>query len=121
MPKFNLTAREAKTLASYLSKERRDVQIPARIPGGPLAREEIQHGRETFQAKGCVSCHTLGDGPGGGVGPDLALAADRLQPGYVWFHLKNPHGVNPYSSEPDYGLSDEEARALTGYLSTGAK
>lgn len=121
MPKFNLTAREAKTIASYLSKERRDVRIPAQIPGGAVGREEIQRGRETFQAKGCISCHTVADGPGGGLGPDLALAADRLRPGYVWFTLKNPHAVNPYSAEPDYGLSDDEARALTGYLLRGAK
>ena len=121
MPKFNLTREEARTIASYLSKERRDVRIPADIPGGPILPEEIQRGREVFKANGCFSCHTVGDGLGGGVGPDLKLVASRLWPGYVWFHLKNPHAINPYSAEPDYGLSDEDARALAGFILTREK
>ncbi len=147
MPKLNLTADEAKTLASYLTASRRDEQIPEQIPsvlaaggtsvlaaggtsvlaaGGtaePVAPtpEEIERGREAFQTKGCLSCHPVGEGEGGGVGPDLATIGDRLKPGYLWYHLKHPQAVNPYSAEPDYGLSDEEARVLAAYLSTKKK
>ncbi|MFQ5776569.1 MAG: c-type cytochrome [Terriglobia bacterium] len=116
MPKFNLTAEEAKIIASYLDKRRVDARIPTRIPGGRVTSKEVQRGRKAFQSRGCFSCHTTGEGPGGVVGPDLALVRERLTPGYIWFHLKNPHAVNPYSPEPDYGLSDEDARALAAYL-----
>ncbi len=75
-------------------------------------------GRQVIQAKGCVSCHTVGEGVGGVVGPTLDNAGDRLEPGYIWYHLKNPHAVNAYSAEPDFELSDEEARVLAAYLST---
>ena len=117
MPKFNLTAAEARLIASSLSK-RQDAQIPARIPGGPVTSKEVQRGRQAFRARGCFSCHTTGEGAGGVVGPDLAQVGERLSPGYLWFHLKNPRAVNPYSPEPDYGFSDDDARALAGYLAT---
>lgn len=121
MPRFNLTAEEARIIASYMSTRRRDARVPAAIPDGPVTPEEIQRGREIFKARGCFSCHTVGDGPGGVVGPDLATVGDRLRAGYLWFHLKNPHDVNPYSAEPDYALPEEEARALAAYLSTRTK
>ena len=121
MPKFNLTAEDAKIIASYMSTRRRDTRIPDRIPGEPVTDEEIQRGREIFNARGCFSCHTVGEGPGGVVGPDLATVGDRLRAGYLWFHLENPHDVNLYSAEPDYALPEEEARALAAYLSTRKK
>ena len=121
MPKLNLTAEEAKTLASYLTANRRDDEIPETIPGEPVTAEEVERGREAFKTLGCLSCHPVGEGEGGGVGPDLAIVGDRLKPGYLWYHLKHPHAVNPYSAEPDYGLSDEEARVLAAYLSTKKK
>ncbi len=118
MPKLNLTAQEAKTLASYITASLRDEQIPEAIPGGPLTPEEVERGHNAFKTHGCLSCHPVGEGEGGGVGPDLATVGDRLKPGYLWYHLKHPHAVNHYSAEPDYGLSDEEARVLAAYLST---
>ncbi len=121
MPRFNLTAEEAEIIASYLSTKQRDARILAEIPDGPATAEEIQRGREIFQSHGCFSCHTVGEGPGGVVGPDLTTVRERLRPGYLWFHLKNPQAVDPYSAEPDYALPDEEARALAAYLSTRRK
>lgn len=121
MPKFNLTAEEARTIASYLSATRVAPAIPADIPGGQVTAEEIQRGRESFRGRACFACHNAGAGAGGVVGPDLAIAAERLKPGYIFFHLKDPHGVNPYTAEPDYGLSDEEARALAGFMRTRKK
>ena len=124
MPKLNLTAEEARIIASYLSANRTDPdipEIPTEIPGGQVTAEEIQRGRESFRERACFACHTAGEGAGGSVGPDLAIAAERLKPGYIWYHLKNPHAVNPTTAEPDYGLSDVEARALASFVSTRKK
>lgn len=118
MPRFNLTANEAKLIASYLSKSRRNRRIPADIPGEPATPEKVQRGRDAFKSRGCFSCHSTGEGPGGTVGPQLATVGKRLRPGYIWFHLNEPHNSNPYSAEPDYGLSDEEARPIAVYLAT---
>lgn len=119
MPKLNLTGAEANTIGRYMAGDRLDPEIPQEIPGGPVRSEEIQQGREAFTTRGCRSCHSVKEEPGGGVGPDLRNVGDRLRPGYIWYHLKSPHKVNPYSPEPDLGLSDEEARALAAYLSAG--
>lgn len=123
MPKFNIAAQEAKIIASYITTALRDAQIPADIPAALPTPDpdEIERGRNAFNARGCFSCHSSGQGPGGVVGPNLATVGDRLRRGYLWFHLKNPHRVNPYAPEPDYGLSDEEARFLAVYLSTRKK
>lgn len=117
MPKLNLSREEASTIGRYMVTNRLDPEIPQEIPGGPVRSEEIQQGREAFTTRGCRSCHSVKEEPGGAVGPDLRNGGDRLKPGYVWVHLKNPHRVNPYSPEPDLGLSDGEARALAAYLS----
>jgi cbb3-type cytochrome oxidase cytochrome c subunit len=53
---------------------------------------------------------------GGSVGPDLTDIRERLEPEYIFYHLKHPQQANPYAVEPDYGLSDEEAMALTRFL-----
>lgn len=118
MPKFNLSEEEAKAVVEYITTRRIDSRIPAEIPGGPVNERDVEQGREAFRSRGCAACHSTGEGPGGAVGPSLLSVATRLRPGYIWYHLKNPHSVNPYSAEPDYGLSDEEARFLAAYLST---
>ncbi len=119
MPKLNLTEEEAALVASYMEKSGRDARIPENIPGGrPVTPAEIERGRALYKVKGCFACHSIGEGAGGVVGPTLETVGTRLQSGYIWYHLKNPHAVNPYSAEPDYGLTDEEARALAAYLSS---
>lgn len=115
MPDFHLSATEAELVVECLAT---DADIPDGIPGGAITEDEIARGRDAFRARGCMSCHSTGDGPGGAVGPSLTRVADRLRPGYLWYHLKHPHAVNPRSAEPDYGLTDEEARILAAYLST---
>ncbi|MBI4326075.1 MAG: cytochrome c [Chloroflexi bacterium] len=118
MPKFNLAEEEAATVAAFMEKNGRDARIPENIPGGPVTSAELQRGRELYKAKGCFACHSIGEGAGGVVGPALEGVGTRLQPGYIWYHLKHPHAINPYSAEPDYRLTDEEARVLAAYLST---
>lgn len=117
MPKFNLTKQEAEIIASEVSRSLRDKLIGGDIPGATVAPEDIQKGAEMFSERGCVACHTTGEGSGGLVGPSLDAVGDRLKSGYIWYHLKNPQGVNAYSAEPDYGLSDDEARLLAAFLS----
>ena len=62
-----------------------------------------------------MSCHQLGS-EGGAVGPSLNDIRDRLEPEYIYYHLKGPQQANPYAVEPDYDLTDEEALALTYFL-----
>jgi len=75
---------------------------------------EINQGKELYDAKGCKTCHTIQTG--GIVGPNLKRVGDRMENGFIFFHLKDPHHETPDAVEPDYNLSDEEATALTHYL-----
>lgn len=122
MPKFNLTKSEAQIIATYMETERRDRHIPESIPGELGGGSEVSDGQGSYKSLGCVACHSAGEeGPGGGVGPTLDDVGSRLKPGYVWYHLKNPRAVNPYTAEPDYGLTDEKARFLAAFLSQKRK
>jgi mono/diheme cytochrome c family protein len=80
-----------------------------------IHESQMAFGEKLYDEKGCQACHAIGGG-GGAVGPDLTFVGDRLETGYIYFHLKNPLRINPYTVEPDYGLSDAEAKALTYFL-----
>jgi mono/diheme cytochrome c family protein len=116
MPKFNLTENEAKMAARYIKENfvRKELVMDVLIDDA-RAKDKIDHGRSLFYQKGCLSCHQI-DSEGGALSPGLSDIRDRLEPEYIFFHLKGPHRANPYAVEPDYGLTDEEALALTYFL-----
>lgn len=122
MPKLFLSREEAETAAKYIKKElvfekELQEQVPKALLQGNLAdlRAGVEEGRKIFQEKGCYSCHTLG-GKGGALGPDLSMAPERLEPAYIYLHLKDPGRFVPFTTEPDFALSDEEAISLTVFL-----
>jgi cytochrome c2 len=115
MPKFNMSTEEAETTVQFVEK----FFINKKIPLGEYAdveptEEEINKGKELYDAKGCRSCHTISDG--GVVGPSLQRVGDRLENGFIFYHLKDPHIEIPDAVEPNYNLTDEEARAITHFL-----
>ncbi len=118
MPRFNLSAEEGALVADFVAAHLRASAVPDEIPGGKPREDEEARGRELFESKGCRSCHGVGEGPGGVVGPDLADVGGRLRPGALWQHLGSPRARNPHSQEPDLALGGDEARALAVYLST---
>ncbi len=50
------------------------------------------------------------------VGPNLATVGDRLQPAYILSHIKNPQQANPQALEPNFNLSEDELKAMVGFL-----
>ncbi len=115
MPKFNLTSEEAQTGADFVEEYFVSDEIDLdRFANVTPAEEQINKGKEIYDAKGCKTCHTISSG--GIVGPNMKRVGDRLENGFIFFHLKDPHHETPDSVEPNYNLSDEEATALTHYL-----
>lgn len=117
MPKFNLTEEDAKVAVEYLEK---NLHLKENLPN-PFEKEKpsqevIAAGEKLFYEKGCNTCHADGVKGGGVVGPNLGNVGDRLQAGYMFYHLKNPQQVNPVFVEPNFGLSDDELKALVGFL-----
>ncbi len=115
MPKFNLTSEEAQTGADFVEEYFVSDEIDLDAFAGVTPTEElINKGKEIYDAKGCKTCHTISSG--GIVGPNMKRVGDRLENGFIFFHLKDPHHETPDSIEPNYNLSDDEATALTHYL-----
>ena len=115
MPKFNLTSEEAETAANFVEEFFVSGEILLdKFADIKSTEEEISKGKELYEAKGCKTCHTIEGG--GVVGPNLKRVGDRLENGFIFFHLKDPHHETPDAVEPNYNLTDEEATAITHFL-----
>lgn len=115
MPNLFMSEKEIQTVVDYFDLVLKDdaidtVQISLGAP------EMIAKGRTLFFEKyGCQSCHQVG-GQGGYVGPPLDNIGKRLRAGWVYQWIKNPQKYYPQTIDPNAGLNDEEARAITTYI-----
>lgn len=115
MPKFNLTEEEAIISEEYIKKNFTTKDITSIFLKKTPTITQIESGKGLFYKKGCQTCHQI-EAKGGVLGPNLSEVGNRLEPEYIYFHLKNPHRFKPDAVEPNYGLSDEEAIKLTYFL-----
>jgi mono/diheme cytochrome c family protein len=119
MPKFNLADSEIKELTDYIMTV---YQTPAfdrdsMLPGGyPPAL--VEQGKQLFYSKyGCQSCHIVDSKADKGyVGPTLTQVGSRLNAAWIYNWMKNPQALRPGTTEPNRGMNDEDARALTAFL-----
>lgn len=113
MPNYGFNDREAGALTSYM------LSLTGEELGGYYLSKkitpEISVGKAIFEEKGCLACHRL-YGRGGTAGPDLTYVAERRKSDWLFHHFKNPQEVSPGSVMPKFGFSDEEAGALTKFL-----
>jgi cytochrome c oxidase subunit II len=96
-------------------------------PPPPIA-EPHTRGAALFLGGACVSCHTInGTAAQGKVGPNLTnigsrktIAAGILEntPDNLKNWIQHPQTYKVGNKMPDLGLSDDEARAIAGWLST---
>lgn len=76
----------------------------------------VDEGKRLFHENyGCQSCHQV-RGEGGYVGPLLDMTGQRLTPGWVYHWIRNPQKYMPDTIDPNAGLPDHDARAITAYL-----
>jgi nitric oxide reductase subunit C len=144
MPRFGMTAEEARGLVSFLGwidsidtngwPPKPLFPVTTTLPPGPLPQGTtsplvsgalLRKGESLFQSKGCSTCHTLGLGPR--VGPDLIDVARRYSQERLTSWIESPDaiykelGTRPinkgFPPMPDLGLSKEEAQAISAYLS----
>jgi len=79
----------------------------------------IDQGEKLFRKKkSCFACHQLEEDEGGLVGPDLSRAGFSYTPEWIFTWLGNPQRIKPQSKMPNLGLSNEECRAITAFLSS---
>jgi len=105
-------------IADFAENVLRDDQIPAEIFPGAPPPGDVERGRKLFHERyGCQACHMIG-GKGGYYGPLLDGSGQRLKSGWIFSWLKGPQRWRADAREPDYGLDDADARALTAYVAS---
>lgn len=86
--------------------------------------ESLSFGATLYDSLRCSGCHNVA-AKGINIPPSLEHAGSRFQPQWIESYLKNPYrrrweraGVRPILRMPDFQLSDDEAQALAGFLSS---
>lgn len=86
--------------------------------------EEVAHGKHLWEIHGCVNCHTI-LGEGAYFAPELGNVMTRWgvedDPEAAFETLKGwmdamPTGIEGRRQMPNFGLNDEEYRALSDFL-----
>jgi cytochrome c oxidase subunit II len=107
--------------AEFIAWRTRQAQ-PAAAPASDHARR----GREIFETRSCLLCHTVrGTAAMGKTGPDLTHVASRShlaagvlpnRSGQLAAWIVDPQGIKPGTLMPATSLSGEELQALLAYL-----
>jgi cytochrome c2 len=116
MPLLNMTDEEIKTTVEYFERVLVSDAIPKELPYKLGDSQLVEQGRKFyFEKYSCRACHQI-NLEGGYVGPALDGVGNRLYAGYIYNWLKNPQAFLPTTIDPNRGLSDEEAAAITAFL-----
>ncbi|HEV2274646.1 MAG TPA: c-type cytochrome [Acidobacteriaceae bacterium] len=119
MPKFNLSDSERVELTDYIMTV---YQTPAfdrdSMPLSGYSPALVEQGRQLFYSKyACQACHIVNTHEDKGyIGPPLTEVGARLSPAWIYHWLKDPQALRPGTIEPNQGISDQDARALTAFL-----
>jgi mono/diheme cytochrome c family protein len=135
MPNFELNQQDATAIAAFLwssAKDEGDKWLQAHpLPAGFRQGDtnQAERGKKLVESIGCRGCHGFAEGefstPLGktkDVVPNLKDISAKTSPQWIYHWIKNPHDYEPGTKMPSLRLSDDEALAITTYLSTlGAK
>jgi cytochrome c551/c552 len=84
-----LEVSERKAIAAYLWQESFDGRVPQQNP----EQGNAAHGKELFEQRGCMACHSIGDGEsavGGRFAANLTRVGDKANFDYIVRWIYNP-------------------------------
>jgi mono/diheme cytochrome c family protein len=120
MPKFNLTDAEINTLTDYIMTVYQTAAFDRDWSPANPTPTLVETGRQLFYGKyACQSCHIIDSQKDKGyIGPALWSAGARLNAAWIYHWLKDPQALRPGALEPNQHISDDDAKALTAFLSS---
>ena len=97
---------QVQAIAAYLWQEGFDLKLPAQQPGN------AGNGKQLFETRGCLACHSIGDGDnklGGDFAANLQRVGEKANFDYIVRWIYNPRDrVAPYCPEEKRDLTPED-------------
>ena len=131
MPQFFFNEDQGKAIAAYLLKASQDeaqewlATRPAPEGIDPTNPELVEQGKKLVDSVGCRGCHAVEDGQSATLigsqktyAPILARIAEKANPHWLYYWIKNPRDYSPQTAMPSLRLTDDEAKAIVSYLMT---
>lgn len=112
MPNFRLSDDQIKAISAYLWQSGLTDDLPKHKPGNAA------HGKELFETRGCLACHSLGEGDqmqGGTFAANLARVGEKANYDYLVRWVHNPRErTRPYClyEKKDIGPEDYKKKGL---------
>ncbi len=112
MPNFRLTDEQIKDISAYLWQAALTDQIPHAKPGN------AGRGKELFETRGCLACHSIGEGDqrqGGDYAANLTRVGEKANYDYIVRWVHNPRErIRPYCpyEKKDIGPEDYAKKGL---------
>ena len=106
MPTFRLDPDEIKAISAFLWQSGVQGQLPQQKPGDP------EKGKEAFETRGCMACHSMGEGgqkQGGTFSANLSREGEKANYDYIvrWVHHPRQRTA-PYCSFEKRDLTEED-------------
>jgi len=112
MPNFRLNDQQVKAISAFVWQSALTDQLPKRKPGNAA------HGKELFESRGCLACHSIGEGDqvqGGTFAANLTRVGEKDNYDYLvrWVHNARER-TRPYCpyEKKDIGPEDYKKKGL---------
>ena len=112
MPNFRLTEHQIQTISAYLWQSGFTDALPKQKPGN------AEHGKQLFETRGCLACHSIGEGDqmqGGTFAANLSRVGEKANYDYLvrWIHNARER-TRPYCpyEKKDIGPEDYAKKGL---------
>ncbi len=112
MPRFRLEKEEREAIAAFVWQSGVAGRLPAQTPGDPA------RGKELLETRGCLACHSIGEGPqamGGTFAANLSRVGEKTNYDYLVRWIHNPRERTlpycPYEKR-DIGPDDYARKGL---------
>jgi cytochrome c2 len=112
MPNFRLNDQQIRTISAYLWQNALTDSVPKQKPGN------ADHGKQLFETRGCLACHSIGEGGqerGGTFAANLTRVGEKANYDYLvrWIHNARQR-TRPYCpyEKKDIGPEDYAKKGL---------